>query len=422
MNCILSIPIDVRLVAIFLLGTCLGSLANLGIYRLAWRPRPISPWSRPDPAAPPRRGFDRLPVLGWLGLRREAVLHGPGFWIRPMLLELLCGMGLAALYYWEISGGLLPAGVRGPFQPEVLNVLHLEFAAHSVLITFMLIGSMIDADEMIIPDEITVSGALIGLLVAAVWPRSLLPDIGAGPAPQAAMILGFLHVTSPGAWPAVLGGAPQTPSLWIALGCWCLWCLAILPRTWYTRHGLRRAVQLSLARVLRQRSSVRILRMAIVGGLVIAVVWYGGGLPWQGLLSALVGMAAGGGLIWLVRIIGSAALGREAMGFGDVTLMAMIGSFLGWQSSLLIFFLAPIAGLVVGLFRAILWRNREIPYGPFLCLAALLLIICWDGFWQWSQPIFELGWLVPAAMGACLLLMGGMLAVWRLILAAIHTG
>ena len=148
-----------------------------------------------------------------------------------------------------------------------------------------------------------------------------------------------------------------------------------------------------------ERSSYRILKMGVMGSLAMGIVWYRGGLGWQGLLSALVGMAASGGLIWLVRIIGAVTLRREAMGFGDVTLMAMIGAFLGWQSSL-IFFLAPFAGFVMGLFRAILFRNREIPYGPFLCLAALFLIVRWDSLWQWAQWVFDLGWLVPCGMPA----------------------
>ena len=154
------------------------------------------------------------------------------------------------------------------------------------------------------------------------------------------------------------------------------------------------------------------LRLAVV----VLLVWFRGGPGWQGLLSALVGMAAGGGLIWLVRIIGTAALGREAMGFGDVTLMAMIGAFLGWQPCLLIFFLAPVAGLVVGVLRLLLMRDREIPYGPFLCLATLFVIVGWNGVWDWSQQYFALGWLVPLVMLGCLLLMAVMLAAWRLIL------
>jgi leader peptidase (prepilin peptidase) / N-methyltransferase len=259
-----------------------------------------------------------------------------------------------------------------------------------------------------------VSGTLIGLLAAAGWPFSLLPDIvflmpGQLPGP------GFLQLASPNPWPASLNGMPHVGSLVLGLACWWMWCVAILPRTWYARHGSCRAIKLSAARVMREPSSYRILRMAVIGTLAIALVWYRNDYGWWGLLSALVGMAVGGGLIWSVRIIGAVTLGREAMGFGDVTLMAMIGAFLGWQASLLIFFLAPIAGLVLGVLRMILFRDREIPYGPFLCLASLFVIVQWDALWENTQILFELGWLVPAVMLVCLVLMGVMLAAWRAI-------
>ena len=70
------------------------------------------------------------------------------------------------------------------------------------------------------------------------------------------------------------------------------------------------------------------------------------------------------------------------MGFGDVTLMAMIGAFLGWQACLIVFFLAPLAGLVLGLVQLILRRGKHIPYGPFLCLAALATIVGWATIWN----------------------------------------
>ena len=139
-----------------------------------------------------------------------------------------------------------------------------------------------------------------------------------------------------------------------------------------------------------------------------------------GVARALVGMAAGGGLIWLVRVIASAALHREAMGFGDVTLMAMIGAFLGWQPCVIIFFLAPLAGVVVGVLRLVFCRDKEIPYGPFLCLAAAFVVVYWSPVWTWAAPIFALGWLVPAAILCCLVLMGMMLGAWRCVLGLIR--
>ena len=103
------------------------------------------------------------------------------------------------------------------------------------------------------------------------------------------------------------------------------------------------------------------------------------------------------------------------MGFGDVTLMAMIGAYLGWQPCLMVFFLAPLTGLIVGVLRLILLRDREIPYGPFLCLAALFLIVRWQTIWDYSQGVFVLGWFVPLLMLGCPVLMWLMLSAWRLL-------
>ena len=381
MNWIQAVPIELRLVGMFVVGACAGGLVNLGIYRLAWHARPISPWSGPPADGPPRRRFDRLPIVGWLGLRRESAIHGWGFWIRPMLVELLCGAGFAALYCWEIDRlGLILPGV----PPPSTAVLHATCAAHLVLVSLMLVASLIDCDEKIIPDAITVSGTLAALLAAAIFPWSLLPDmarqaklgmlgnlLGPPPAPPAC---DFLRLTSPNPWNSSLDGFPNAWPLLIGLVCWWLWCLALTPRTWYARHGWVRAFGLMLARLRRERSTWRILRMGLVGSVVVLVVWLVRGDPWAGLLSALVGLAAGGGIIWAIRIIGSAALRREAMGFGDVTLMAMIGAFLGWQPCLIVIFLAPFAGLVWGVVSLILRRGPEIPFGPFLCMATLVVI------------------------------------------------
>src|SRR5206468_1860544 len=70
-----------------------------------------------------------------------------------------------------------------------------------------------------------------------------------------------------------------------------------------------------------------------------------------GVATSVIGFLVGAGLVWIIRVLGTAALGKEAMGFGDVTLMAMVGSFLGWQAIVLVFFLAPFFGLIVGLIQ-----------------------------------------------------------------------
>ena len=410
MNAILAIPFEFRLAGLFLIGICAGAVVNLAVYRLAWDPRSISPWSRPSAGAPPRRADDRIPLFGWIGLRREADLHGSGFWVRPMFVELFSGVGLALLYWWEVG----QFGLRPDVAP--MTVLHAQFACHVVLMGLMLVGSLIDVDEKIIPDSITVPGTIIGLAAAAAIPMSLLPDVvqlQGGPICQ-----GPLHVTSPNHWPAGLDGFPLVGSLALGLGCWWLWCVGLMERRWHARVGWRRAFQFFLAGLMRRRSTGRIFLMGLIGTAGVGAVWLLGGASWTGLLTALVGMAAGGGLIWSVRIVGTAVLGREAMGFGDVTLMAMIGAFLGWQSCLMIFFLAPFAGLLIGVFGLILHRQTEIPYGPFLCLAAAVVIVRWTDLWAATQGVFAMGFVVPTVIPICLVLMGLMLGVWRLVLAA----
>ncbi len=421
MNPPLNISLELLLAGLFALGAVAGSLVNLAVYQLAWHARAISPWSAKLPAAPPRMPWDRLPVLGWLTLRREAPLHGSGYWLRPLALELLLGISFAGLYYWEVvRQGLLPPGVKFPVPGAWMGmsnvdmplVLHLTFAAHAVLLSVMLAVSLIDIDEKIIPDTLTLPGTLAALLVAGCYPWALMPE-SVWQLPQG-LGVDFLRLNAPQDWPAMLGGAPQISSLLMALGCWWLWCIGLMPRRWILRRGWRQAWIWFWARLLGSRETWRLLWLGIAGSLVIATAWYGADeAHWSGLLSGLVGMAGGGAIVWLVRVVGSAALGREAMGFGDVTLMAMIGALLGWQSALLTFFLAPFAGLLLGVAKVLMREDQEIPFGPFLCLGALGVIVGWKTIWPAVAPIFGMGTLVPAAFACCLVLMGAMLGAWR---------
>ena len=129
----------------------------------------------------------------------------------------------------------------------------------------------------------------------------------------------------------------------------------------------------------------------------------------------LAGLLVGGGLTWFFRSAGSLALRREAMGFGDVTLMAMIGSFLGWQAAILTFFTAPFLGLAHALWKLVLYvgkrlsgkqlssDDREIPFGPYLSMAAVGMILSWQWLWpRWAENYFgtlhELFWFMLGQM------------------------
>lgn len=429
-------------IGVFLVGLALGALANWAIYQLAWNPREISPWGPLPKGITARRPTDRIPLIGWIGLRRERTILGRHFWIRPFLVELLFGIGLVFLFQWEVDERGLVLGqlqdllrANGAFALVALhgaistNAVWPAFAAHALLITFMAAASFIDIDEKIIPDEITVPGTLLGLVLAAAFPMSLLPVVSFPDVPPAIGqalnlqqiapgVTGYVEpllLSSPNGWPGMLKPAPEWRSLLLGQACWWLWCCALTPRFWRGRRGVFFAMKLISRRVVRELTRGPLGVIAWVGALTVAGVWWWGHAAWMGLLTALVGMAVSGGLVWVVRIVGSAALAREAMGFGDVTLMMMVGTFIGWQAGVIVFFVAPFAGLIGGLLQLVLKNDDQIPYGPFLCLGTLFVLVRWADVWNHTVFFFLLGWLAPAVLLVCMVLLGVILSIWQMI-------
>ena len=98
----------------------------------------------------------------------------------------------------------------------------------------------------------------------------------------------------------------------------------------------------------------------------------------SGLLGSIWGWFIGGGIVWATRILGTLGFGKEAMGLGDVHLMAAAGAVTGPVSAVVAFFIAPFFGLVWGGYSMIFKKSRQIPYGPFLSLAVFLVIILHD--------------------------------------------
>lgn len=442
-----AIPLPIALVGVAMLGLALGGLVNWATYTLAWNPRPISPWSPPPEKVAPRTWTDRVPVYGWLRLSREATVHGRGFWIRPLVVEFLMAFGLAWLYWWEVDQqGLVRTQLAWLFPGERLANLpevpawttYYTFLSHTILITLMAAASLIDIDEKIIPDEITVIGTLVGLILAAALPMALLPQVVAREAPAATAV----EIELPaGLRPPPMGDAYLEPATWYApnasraiakfvtswqglvtgLACWSLWLVALTPRIWRGKRGFSRTVTIIAARVLRELCRGPLAWIGSVGTVVIVGVWLLGGDHWNGLLSALVGMIGGGAMVWATRIVGSLAMQREAMGFGDVTLMMMVGAFLGWQAGVVIFFVAPFAGLVAGIFQLLFFRDNEIPYGPYLCLGTLVVMVRWADVWNTKpmglQELFGAGWFIPAALMVVTVLLGILLWMIQLVKA-----
>ena len=95
----------------------------------------------------------------------------------------------------------------------------------------------------------------------------------------------------------------------------------------------------------------------------------------EAVAASLAGEAAGAGMIWGLGWFGAKLFKKDAMGFGDVKLMGMVGGFLGWQAAFLAFWIAPVLGLAYGIVQRIRTGDNYMPYGPFLSIAAFLVMV-----------------------------------------------
>ncbi len=62
----------------------------------------------------------------------------------------------------------------------------------------------------------------------------------------------------------------------------------------------------------------------------------------------------------MIRVVGTFVFRREAMGSGDIHIMAMIGAFLGWQVAVVTPFLAAFVGLVPALWKLTIYLAKRI--------------------------------------------------------------
>ncbi|MFC1706482.1 prepilin peptidase [Planctomycetota bacterium] len=107
--------------------------------------------------------------------------------------------------------------------------------------------------------------------------------------------------------------------------------------------------------------------------------------PWvTALLSCALGAGIGAGVVYVIGVCGKAVFRKEAMGFGDVKYMAMLGGYLGWKGVFLTLLVASLVGAVVGCLIRVFARTSYVPFGPFLSLGALVVL-----FWR-----RELSWLL----------------------------
>jgi len=374
----LQLEYALMLLFTFVMGTVIGSGLNVFVHRI---PQQEGLWAAlrgcwSPPSHCPRCNqriawYDNVPILGWLWLRGRCRNCRGRISARYPLVELVTGLLFALLYWCEIPLEWQPGGgslrhVYGPasLYSPTLGLVHGRYLLHLVLVCALLVATLIDIDLRIIPDAVTLPALLTAWIVQGVTGTVfLVPLVYQTPA-MARIFASFALPFAGGA------GGDSWWSRWAAWEGFPDWVL-----THPQLHGLA---------------------------------------------VAAAGMLLGGGVIWGVRLIGGWVLQREAMGFGDVVLMAMIGSFLGWQATLAVFLLAPLLAVAGTLLPAIFWQTRSIPYGPYLSLATLLVLLGFRRFWGGlEEGLLALGPTLPLAAITMLLLLAVLLQLWGRIKQAL---
>ncbi|NQT23048.1 MAG: prepilin peptidase [Candidatus Omnitrophica bacterium] len=98
----------------------------------------------------------------------------------------------------------------------------------------------------------------------------------------------------------------------------------------------------------------------------------------QAFFDSLIGVIIGGGSLYILGFLGEIVFKKDAMGGGDIKLLAMIGAFLGWKLIILTFFIAPFFGAIAGIILKIKEGGEIIPYGPYLSFASLISLLYGD--------------------------------------------
>lgn len=355
-----GLPFHLWTLEFTLLGLLVGSFLNVVIHRMPLGQSVVRP-----PSHCPKCQYQipiwlNLPIISWLYLRgRCAHCQAP---ISPRYLAVEALTGLAFFGTWLTWGRDHPG----------------EAFALCVLWSGLIAATGIDLEHYIIPDEITLGGIAVGFLLSGFIPilQGVSTSVAAVKSSAVGMVVGGGMIYGVVRLGKLLFGrlrvqlSPSTrivfhesglllPGENISYG-----ELFYRPGDAVVCHGSR--VELSTRSYLDQQVRLELLRkppLLRIGSQRLNAE----DEPWMAVVTDQV------------------ILPREAMGLGDVKLMAAMGAFLGWQATVFSLMGSALLGSVVGLTLIAVgkrqWQSR-LPYGPFIAVAGAIWVM---GGHRWME-------------------------------------
>jgi leader peptidase (prepilin peptidase)/N-methyltransferase len=412
-----------QLLFVMAYGACVGSLINVLVYRLPKGMSVITPPSRCPGCSTKLAWKDNIPVFGWLALRGKCRYCGIKISCEYPLVEAFVAVLFALFFtlWYLVPADAVWLGVPwGEIAPEWARNGFVrtwpEFVVLLMLVGCLVAMTIVDAKTYTIPLELAWFPSVLAVVILPVhaawigasWRYTAAGEVWSIPTPGvwgwgwiggsigAVIGLGVANVALRGGWirrsfadydeweqkaiaerqaeeDTSRSDVPPTVSddptdLWIDY-----------PHA--RREMFKELVFLS-----------PVITLGIVGAWVarsLAGPWnfdpsIGVSVPpheaplWLMVLAGvLIGYLVGGGVIWAVRIFGSLAFGKEAMGLGDVHLMAAVGACLGWIDPTLAFFGAAFLAVLWGAGGAVFKgaMKRALPFGPYLAAATVLVVL-----------------------------------------------
>ncbi len=334
--------------AVFILGSVIGSFLNVCIYRMPRNESIISPRSHCPHCGAMIPWHHNIPLVSYIALRGRTQCCGKSFSIRYWVIELVT----ASLFLFLWNSFPLPIAI-----------------SYMVFTGLMIVATATDLEHYIIPDEITYSGIVAGLICSALVPELQREST---------------HLRSFG---MSLGGALTA---WLVL-----WGIVELGKLAFGKRKARfheptevtltaDAISISSEKLLWEDMLMRASDRLEFTGKNISFTSAGGeSRSWE---QGAVAVTQEGITIGeekfsfdqvgsLNAVTGQIVIPREAMGFGDVKFIGGIGAFLGPPSLFFVVLVSSLAGAAMGLFLMATGRREwggKLPYGPYLAFAALL--------------------------------------------------